>query len=174
VVDHRNSELAVERLDDLAIVSLRVSHGGLVEAIDQLQLAHSGVVSGSDPQSLWIGPGRWLLMSRSATSGAIISSCEQALTNCVYNAVDYSSALAAFCVSGEIAEQVLASGTGVDLRPEQFPTDSCCRTRIAQIGVIVVAVSEGRYKIYADRSYEVYLKNWLAETSGILSLKCRR
>lgn len=173
MVDERNNALAVERLDDLAIVSLRVSHDASGTATEQLGLARSGVVSGSNPQSLWIGPGRWLLVSRSGSIDTVISSCEQTLTDCVYNAVDYSSALAVFRVSGKIAEQVLASGTGVDLRPEHFPADSCCRTKLAQIAAIVVAVSERQFDVYVDRSYEGYITSWLAETLAILSAASR-
>ncbi len=169
MLESRNSGLIVEQLEDLAIVSLRVSHDGLAEATEQLRLAHAGAVSGGDPQSLCVGPGRWLLMSRSVASEAVVFLCEQGLANCVYSAVDYSSALTAFRVGGEIAEQVLASGTGVDLRPDQFPIDSCCRTLLAQIAAIVVAHSERQFDIYVDRSYAVYLTNWLAETSVVLA-----
>ncbi|MFT7653878.1 MAG: sarcosine oxidase subunit gamma [Candidatus Azotimanducaceae bacterium] len=83
--------------------------------------------------------------------------------------MDYSSALKVFRVSGDLARQVLASGTGIDLRPGSFAVGSSCRTRFAQIAAIIEAVSAECFDLFVGRSFEEYLMMWLAETSDIFS-----
>ena len=128
----------------------------------ELQLAGSGRVCGNDPKSLWVGPDRWLLLSRSQTANAIIDFCDSAFSKRVHIAVDYSSALKTFRVSGDLARHVLASGTGIDLRTDSFAVGSSCRTRFAQIAAIIVAVSSGIFGLFVDQSFEEYLVKWLA------------
>jgi sarcosine oxidase subunit gamma len=159
VVDH-------ERIDDRSIVSLKVVRTKLDAAREELRLAPELRVSGDDPRCLWFGPDRWLLVSDTMTPEAIIDSCDQALDGMLHNAVDYSAGLVVMRLAGSDARQVLATGTGVDLRSNSFPVDTCCRIRLAEIAVVLVADSPDSYELYVDRSYEDYLSNWIKESSS--------
>jgi len=169
VPDRIGNQVSIERIDNRSIVSLKVSRSSLDSARERLRLAAPVSVSGTDTRSLWLGTDRWLLVSNSATPDVIIDSCKQALAGIHYNAVDYSAALAVFRLAGPAAARLLATGTGVDLRPGQFTVDTCCRTRFAQIAAVIVAESSGQFGVYVDRSYETYLSDWLAESSSICS-----
>ena len=167
MVDRAGNELSVERVDNVSIVLLKVTRTAIDSAREKLQLAMPLEVEGSDPRSLWLGPDRWLLVSDSTSPDTIITSCTRALAGILHNAVDYSAALAAFRLTGPEARQLLATGTGIDLRSGKFPVDSCCRTRLAQIAAVIVAEAPETYNVYVDRSYETYLADWLAESASI-------
>jgi sarcosine oxidase subunit gamma len=161
------NELSIERMDNLSIVSLKVSRSAIDSARDRMQLANPREVAGSDPRSVWLGPDRWLLISDIRSATAIIDSCKQALNDIVHNAVDYSSGLAVTQIAGPGARRLLATGSGIDLRPESFPVGSCCRTRLAQVAAVIVAEAPETYDVYVDRSYGTYLSDWLAESASI-------
>jgi heterotetrameric sarcosine oxidase gamma subunit len=167
VVDEVDNDLGIERVDNRSIVSLKVSRNSIDIARDRLQLAKPSEFAGSDPRSLWLGPDRWLLTSDTRSAAAVIDSCKEALDDILYNAVDYSSGLAVTQIAGPKARRLLATGTGIDLRPKSFPVGSCCRTRLAQVAAVIVAEAPLSYDIYVDRSFETYLDDWLAESASI-------
>jgi sarcosine oxidase subunit gamma len=132
-----------------------------------MRLAGSLQASGDDPRSLWLGPDRWLLVSDTITPERMLEMCARELAGIVHNAVDYSAALAVFRLTGPAARELLATGTGTDLRPIKFPVNSCCRTRLAQVAVVIVADAPQVFDIYIDRSYQAYLAKWIRESSSI-------
>ena len=168
MAEQNNSGVSIERIDDLSIVSLKVSSKSLDSAIDGLQLAAPLHASGSDPRSLWIGPDRWLIVSSSMSADLLVKRCEETLADALHNAVDNSAGLAVFRLTGTGARNLLAAGCGIDFRDKEFPVGSCCRTRFAQIAAIIAAVAPEQFDMYVDLSYEKYLSNWLSDTSGIL------
>ncbi len=169
MAEQNNSGVGIERIENLSIVSLKVSRKSLDSAIDGLQLAAPLRASGSDPRSLWFGPDRWLLVSDSKSADSMVEECEKSLADVLHNAVDYSDGLAAFRLTGTGARDLLAAGCGIDFRDEKFPVGNCCRTRFAQVAAIIAADGPERFDIYVDRSYEKYLGDWLRDSLGILA-----
>ena len=167
MVKQNNSGVSIERIDDLSIVSLKVSSKSLDSAIDGLQLAAPLHASGSDPRSLWIGPDRWLIVSSSMSAKSLVEKCEDALANVLHNAVDNSAGLAVFRIVGPGARDLLAAGCGLDFRDEKFLVGNCCRTRFAQIAAVITVENPEQFDIYVDRSYEKYLSDWLRESLSI-------
>lgn len=161
-------DLQIERVSGRSIVALKVARNAIAHARDRMQLAPSLSASGGDPRSLWVGPDRWLLVSDIVGSEVILERCRRMLARTVHDAVDYSAGLAVFRVVGCHARLLLATATAMDLRPEQFPAGTCCRTRFALIAAVISIEADDRYEVYVDRSYEIYLANWLAESSTIL------
>jgi sarcosine oxidase subunit gamma len=167
VAEQNNSGVSIERIDDLSIVSLKVSSKSLDSAIDGLQLAAPLSANGSDPRSLWMGPDRWLIVSSSMSADLLVKRCEEALADVLHNAVDNSAGLAVFRLTGTGARDLLAAGCGIDFRDEKFPVGNCCRTRFAQIAAIIAADGPDRFDIYVERSYEKYLGDWLRDSADI-------
>jgi len=167
VADQSNSGVSIERIEILSIVSLKVSRKSLESARNKLQLAQPLCVAGGDPRSLWLGPDRWLLVSNSTTAESIIRNCKETLADILHNAVDYSASLVVLRIAGPNAAQLLATGSGIDFRPEKFPIRTCCRTHFAQIAAVIVAESPDQFDIYIDRSYGTYLNDWLTDASSI-------
>jgi sarcosine oxidase subunit gamma len=169
VANRNEAGVTIEHINDLSIVSLKVSKKSLEEALRQLQLAPPLAATGEDPRCLWLGPDRWLLVSASATPDSIIASCNESLAGFLHNAVDYSAGLVAHRISGPNAQRLLASGSGVDFRSEEFPVGTCCRTNFAQVAAIVDANVPDQFDLYVDRSYAGYIKDWLCDTSRIIA-----
>lgn len=169
--DQRDTGVSIERVEELSIVSLKVSNKSLDDARQRLQLASPLGVAGRDPRSLWLGPDRWLLVSNSTAPDVIVRNCEEALSEIVHNAVNYSAGLAVLRVAGPNVGQLLAAGSGVDFRPEKFPIGTCCRTRFAQVAAVIVKETPEQFDIYVDRSYGNYLSDWLTDASIIESMR---
>lgn len=167
MAEQRESDVNIDRIDDLSIVSLKVCGKSIESARSQLQLASPTSATGSEPRSLWFGPDRWLLVSTSTAPDTIVRNCREALAGILHNAVDYSAGLTVLRIAGPNAGQLLASGSGLDFRPEKFPVHTCCRTRLAQVAAIIVAEAPGQFEVYVDRSYGTYLAAWLSDSSGI-------
>ena len=167
MAEQNNSGVSIERIDDLSIVSLKVSSKSLDSAIDGLQLAAPLSASGSDPRSLWMGPDRWLIVSSSMSADLLVKRCEETLADVLHNAVDNSAGLAVFRIAGPGARDLLAAGCGLDFRDEKFPVGNCCRTRFAQIAAVIAAEGPDRFDIYVERSYEKYLGDWLRDSADI-------
>ncbi|MFQ5983482.1 MAG: sarcosine oxidase subunit gamma [Woeseiaceae bacterium] len=165
--DQGNNGVSIERIEDRSIVSLKVSRNSLDGVGDRLQLAAPLRASNGDPQSLWVGPDQWLLVSDAASPDAIIEHCRASLADVLHNAVDNSAGLAAFRIDGLGTRELLATGSGVDFRPAAFSAGRCCRTRFAGIAAIIVAQDSQQFEIYVDRSYEIYLSAWLSDSLKI-------
>ncbi len=161
------SSVSIERIDELSIVSLKVSRKSLESARDKLQLAQPLRVADGDPQSLWLGPDRWLLVSDSMAADAIVRNCEETLAGTLHNAVDNSAGLTVFRISGPGARDLLASGCGIDFRTQHLPAGTCCRTQLAQIAAVIVADTREQFDVYVDRSYASYLSDWLGDAASI-------
>jgi sarcosine oxidase subunit gamma len=109
-----------------------------------------------------------LLVSSSISADLLLKRCEEALGDVLHNAVDNSAGLAVYRLTGTGARDLLAAGCGIDLRDEKFPVGSCCRTRFAQIAAIIAAEGTEQFEIYVDRSYEVYLGEWLSDSQTLV------
>ena len=57
--------VTVERIELYTIVSLKVVRDSLDNARERLALASPGRVSPGNPESLWLGPDHWLIVSSS-------------------------------------------------------------------------------------------------------------
>ena len=167
MAEQHNSQVSIERIENLSIVSLKVSSKSLESARSSLQLAPPASTSNGDPRSLWFGPDRWLLVSESKSADSMVEECEKSLADVLHNAVDSSAGLAVFRLTGTGARDLLAAGCGIDFRDEKFPAGNCCRTRFAQIAAIIAADAPERFDIYVDRSYEKYLDDWLRDSQTL-------
>jgi len=164
------SQVNIEKTTPNAIVSLRVSKHLANDAKERLQLAAPLQTAGLELQSLWLAPDQWLLISESQTPEAIIKHCEKSLDEILHIALDYTSALQRFRISGRDCRDILASGCGLDLRPQYFASGACASTRLAQIAAIIVACRKDQYDLYVDCCYTTYLTEWLSDAIVVMEL----
>ena len=156
-----DSELRIARIEERSIVSLTLVHAVVDTARDRLALAAPLQATRADPSSLWVGPEHWLLVSGEQPVDILLERCNKALGDILHIAVDQSSGLAVFRLEGYGARALLAAGSGVDFRPGGFKVNDCCRTRLARIAVIIVALDRNTFDVYVDSSYANYLHRWL-------------
>ena len=156
-----------------SIVSLRVSRQAAGDAVRCLDLGPPLCAAGEDPQSLWLGPDHWLLVSRLQSVSAMIDRCATGLPGLLHNAVDQSAAYAVLRIEGRGAREVLASGSGLDLRERNLARGSCRPTRLAQVAAVIVAAGADSFELYVDRGYGKYLLDWLEDSLAIANRAVR-
>lgn len=98
--------------------------------------------SGTGHIVLSVRPERWLLLSRPAPPGLAMQGWQSACAS-VAVAIDLSSALSAFQITGPAIRDVLARGCRLDLDPEVFPVGYAAATIMAQVSVILVNLESG-------------------------------
>ena len=123
--------------------------------------------------SCWVGPDQWLLMSDSKSPHETISQCDEALAGVLHLATDRSDSLSILSLTGPGVREVLAQGTGVDLLASSFSAGSCVRTRFAGVAVVIIARATRKIELILDRSYEAYMRAWLADAVETLELVYR-
>ena len=168
--DQNDNVVSITATENRSIVSLTVANGSITQARKQMQLAEPLCAADFEPHSLWVGPGHWLLVSDTIEPAALIERSHEALVGIVYNAVDQSAGLAVFRIAGYGGRELLATGTGLDLRADRFSIGACCRTRLANIAATVVATNPETLEIYLDRSYAHYFGKWLTESMSVTAL----
>jgi sarcosine oxidase, subunit gamma len=118
--------------------------------------------TGDDPVICWIAPDAWLVQS--TCEGAELAGRLQADFLDLPSAVtDLSDALVSIALDGPDAAAVLARGCGLDLRPAAFAVQSCARTRLAQLPVLIRRTETLRFELVVDRSAAQYLHGWLVD-----------
>ncbi len=153
-----------------AIVSLKTTNSSASDVAGRLSLANPLQMTGDNPASLWISPNCWLLIGPGSKTDSLLQRCSDDLQRVLHLAVDCSAAYSVIRVEGTSARELLASGCGLDLRPNKYPVGTSCRTRFAQIATIIVALGPDLFELYVDRSFESYLTSWLSNSARINAL----
>jgi sarcosine oxidase, subunit gamma len=145
----------------LAQLNLRVDRAAAALVEDQLGVIlpqEPGAWAGDDPIALWLGPGEWLIVSRTGQVMAIDPLGSGAAV------VDVSDQRAVLELSGPRARDVLAGGCSVDLHARAFRPGCCVQTLLAHVNVILAQTdSEPTYLVLVRRSEAAYLATWLID-----------
>ncbi len=111
--------------------------------------------------TLWLGPDEYLLIDRSATTGA--AALENALTHLPHALVDISHRQFALQVSGPQATTILSGACPLDLHAEQFPVDMCTRTVFAKAVIVLWRTDIDVFHLEVGRSFAGYVTGLLQE-----------
>ena len=111
---------------------------------------------------VWLAPGEWLLLGGGAPSKeALVAKCNGHL----HAFDDVSDEIVEFAIEGRAAVTLLNLGCALDLRLGLFPAGSATRTLFAQVGVVLERLDGDAFRMIVDRSYGLYVGQWLAETA---------
>jgi len=122
-----------------------------------------------DPIAWWLAPQTWLVASREHSSTALIAALESACAGRSCAIVDVSDSLVALQVSGPSAREILARGTGFDVRAASFAPGRSARVAFAQLPVLLRPIAEDDFELLVDRSAARWLVAWLSTTASALS-----
>jgi heterotetrameric sarcosine oxidase gamma subunit len=116
-----------------------------------------------------VRPERWLLLSAPATAGAAAAQWQAA---CAASgaAVDLSSGLAGFFLSGSATREALARGCRLDLDPQLFPPGRAAATIMAQVCATLVALPAGML-LLTPACTARHFHEWLASAAQPFGLK---
>jgi heterotetrameric sarcosine oxidase gamma subunit len=98
---------------------------------------------------LCIGPAEWLAI------GCEPESKEPELAPLM--SVDLSEAFVPIELLGERVEEVLSGVCGLDVHLMSFASDTCARTRLAGVAVVLDRLSPKKFECYVPRSYLSYM-----------------
>lgn len=113
--------------------------------------------------AICVRPERWLLLQPAAAAGAAAADCQSAGADTAA-VVDLSSALTVFRLSGADVREMLARGCRLDLDPGIFKPGQAAATIIAQVSVIVVALSSGMLLLTPSTTAR-HFSEWIAHTA---------
>ena len=115
---------------------------------------------------LWQAFDEWLILTPNRQQHALASSLRAALAGTHFAVTDVSDLRIAFALEGSHARDVLQKGCAVDLHPRVFGAGSCVTTALARVRVTIRQTSPApRFEILVERSYAMYLREWLADAS---------
>ena len=114
--------------------------------------------------ALWIGPGRWLLVT--ADNPVLELEAElSARAGPGAGVTDLSHARTVFRISGSSAAEVLAKGCPVDI--EALDEGACCVSLLGPVSVVIHCLEDGDgYDVYGPRSYARSLWEWLHDAAA--------
>jgi len=134
----------------------------------KLPLTPNKSVAAGARVAMWLGPDQWLILLPAADAAALA----RELAGHAASVVDVSDLRAVFELAGPRARDVLRKGCAIDLHPRVFGPGDCALTALARVRVALCQVDERPgYRILIERSYAVYLWDWLidamAEFGGV-------
>jgi heterotetrameric sarcosine oxidase gamma subunit len=109
--------------------------------------------------ALAVRPERWLMVLAPHARGTSATRW-QGLLGTSGAVVELSAGLAALCLAGASAREVLKRGCRLDLDPEVFAEGSAAATQMAQVGVTLAALPGGLL-LLTPASTARHLREWL-------------
>lgn len=149
-----------ERADDVGAIARRLG----------LELPQLGRVAlSSNHMSLSVRPDRWLLLTPPAAPGEAAQKWATRCTGCAA-AIDLSSALTAFELSGDAVREMLARGCRLDLDPGAFPEGHAASTVMAQVSVILANLGPAMLLLTPSTTAR-HFEEWLRSTGRPFGLE---
>jgi sarcosine oxidase, subunit gamma len=113
--------------------------------------------------TLAVRPERWLLLLPPAEAGASALRCRE-ICGDAGTAIELSSGLDALQLAGPALRDVLKRGCRLDLAREAFPAGAAAASTLAQVGVILAALSAGLL-LLTPATTARHLREWLTGTA---------
>jgi len=116
--------------------------------------------------TLCMGPAEWLIVTPEPYTADLSARLAGELAAQNLTLVDITEGIASVEVHGGQARELLSKGCGVDLHPGAFKPGRCCRTRFANVPVVLECLDEmPRFELHVARSYARYLLAWLNDAA---------
>jgi sarcosine oxidase subunit gamma len=125
-------------------------------------------VAGLNTRVLWLAPDTWAIVG--AVESTLRQQAGRALGERLHHISEITEGRVVFSICGPLARALFSKGCSLDLHPQQFSEGRCAQSLLAQVPVLIEprAVSEAHaidYQIYADISYEGYLRAWFKDAA---------
>ncbi len=115
----------------------------------------------SNTRALWMGPGRWLVISNDTQYGALAQKIAANLPAAAVN--DVSSSRTVLRLTGPKVRDVLAAGCPIDLHPNAWQAGKCATTVLDHFTVTIDCIAADTFDVYVPRGFAQSLYEWLME-----------
>lgn len=112
-------------------------------------------------RSISVNPNLWFIEILRGRATEFVEQFDQAREGKSVFACDVSDQLVTVSVSGTGARDLLAKGSSIDFRPEEFLIDHSARGLLGRVNVIFTRVAENSYHLSVDASLFIHLRKWL-------------
>jgi sarcosine oxidase subunit gamma len=124
-----------------------------------------GTTLGDEPRAWWLAPNGWFVTARDVAPQVLAGRLHRALAPLLHSVVEVSDAHVTLNLRGERTRDLLARGTGVDLRPTEFAPGRCIRTRCAHAPVLLRPLAGADVELIVERSLARQFREWLADAA---------
>lgn len=162
------SAVQLERTSGAGFLNLRGSAAGkdflaTVQQVTGVLLpVKANTVNGDETRGFWLGPDEWLLQCDADACEKLHGELETALQDEHAAVNNLSGGMVAYQLSGPRSRDLLATGSTLDLHPQEFGPGCCAQTRLAKATVVLsVEEDSDRIQIVVRRSFADYLWRWL-------------
>ncbi|MGF6753263.1 sarcosine oxidase subunit gamma [Paraburkholderia sp. GAS42] len=114
------------------------------------------VAHGEAHDMLWLGPDEWMVVGKTAGTGALGRGLATALSGQFASAVDVSSGYTIVSVSGRAVRDVLSRGCPLDVDANIFGIGTCAQTHYFKASIILIRTGEDVFDIIVRRSFADY------------------
>ena len=114
--------------------------------------------AGGDPRVVWKRPGTWMIR------GALDADRVRAASPAAHLG-EVTDAYMTYEIGGPLASLLLEKGCFIDVADALGAPGHTIQTRFAQLPVLIDHVGP-HYALYAERSYDAYLAEWLIAAAG--------
>lgn len=119
--------------------------------------------AGAAPRLLWAGPDEWVVLD---ASPARLEALAAASSGEPWHYADLTDGVAAFQLTGEGAQGLLAAECPLDLSVAALPPDHCAQTLFADVAIFVDRrPGETGLRVFVDASLAHYFADWLRALS---------
>ena len=128
--------------------------------------------AGDDPCVLWRSPDHWLAYSSNYSAAVLQSMIARRSSANALLFTDLSAALTLLELTGAGVAHVLMRDCTLDLEGEALDAGRCAHTLMAHVDVTLRQTSRAlAYHLFVERSVSQYLRDWLADSAELLSLR---
>ncbi|MGQ0383710.1 MAG: sarcosine oxidase subunit gamma [Gammaproteobacteria bacterium] len=121
--------------------------------------------SGDDPVFCRVGPDAWTILSAQHEAAELTEAVAAGCKRRSHAVTDVSDAWVTIAIEGPQAAELLARGCGLELSESAFGHNSCTRTRVAELPVLLRRVSQDRFELMVDRSAAAWFHGWLEDAA---------
>ncbi len=120
-------------------------------------------IEANDRRTIWLAPGRWLIVGKDQTYGATAETLATASDSAAIN--DVSSSRTAIRISGPNIRDILASSCTIDLHSSAFTPGMSATTDLDHVVVTMDCLDADTFDLYVSRAYAVSFWEWLLGAS---------
>lgn len=162
--------LQLTLMDEALRYNLRLKSADLSAIKKMSRLKLPSKIGGSDISAaqliLCLGPDEWLIIADPKARDELSKVLAKIEKNFTVSITEISQRNIGFELSGERAVKALNVGCPLDLSLEAFPIGKTTRTVFESAALVIIRLSEDRFRLEAWRSFAPYLRDFFARIAN--------
>lgn len=161
-------KLTIERLPRQTIFVLRLrrpdvwTRAAFTKAIGDALPTEPNSVIDRETRLVWLSPSEWMITG----GGGAIEALAAALGSATGHVADVGEGKVQFDIGGDLARDLLAKGTSLDLHASVLLAGHCAQTIFAQTSLLIERYRvDDKFLLTADISFADHLQRWFEDAA---------